>query len=78
MSTEHPDYRPGMRVSFADAMATVSDGVAGVVTGAVNGEPIRDDDGAITHVPVWAARDHGREATTIYVAIDNMLGEVKK
>lgn len=71
------EYAPGMRVSFTDANATVSDDVAGVVTGVVNGPPIRDDHGDITHIPVFAARDKGREETTIYVAIDNVLGEVK-
>lgn len=71
------EYAPGMRVSFTDANATVSDDVAGVVTGVVNGPPIRDDHGDITHIPVFAARDKGREETTIYVAIDNMLGEAK-
>lgn len=71
------EYTPGMRVSYTDANATVSDGVAGIATGAVNGPPIRDDHGDITHIPVFTERDHGREATTIYVAIDNMLGEAK-
>lgn len=78
MSIEHPIYTQGMHVSFHDSEATVSDGKSGVCTGMVNGEPIRDDDGAITHVPVWAERDNGRESTTIFVSIHNMLGEVKK
>lgn len=76
MSIEHPDYKQGMHVSFHDSEATVSDGTSGVCTGMVNGEPLRDDDGNVTHVPVWAERDNGRENTTIWVAISNMLGEV--
>jgi hypothetical protein len=74
---EHPEYKIGMKVCFADASATVSDNEPHVVEGMVNGEPYADDDGTVTHVPVWAARDNGREATTIIVAIDNMLGEAK-
>lgn len=74
---EHPDYKPGMNVCFADAQATVSTDEPGVVEGMVNGEPYRDEAGEMTHVPVWAERDNGREATTIIVAIDNMLGEAK-
>lgn len=75
---EHPDYRPGMKVCFADAQATVSTGEPSVIEGMVNGEPYRDEEtGEVSHVPVWAKRDNGREATTIIVAIGNMLGEAK-
>lgn len=74
---DHPDYKPGMRVAFADQNATVSTDEPSVVTGLVNGEPYTDEFGEVTHVPVWAERDNGREATTIIVAINNMLGEAK-
>jgi hypothetical protein len=71
------EYAPGMVVSFTDANATVSDHAPGVATGTVNGPPVRNDYNEITHVPVFAKRDKGREATTIYVAVENMLGEVQ-
>lgn len=63
----------GEAVSFADASATVSDDVAGVSQGTINGPPITDDEGVVTHVPVYAERDNGREATTVWVAISNLL-----
>jgi hypothetical protein len=64
----------GARVTFADANATVSDGVAGLRTGTVNGEPITDDEGIVLAVPVFAQRDNGREATTIFVHPSNVMG----
>lgn len=68
------EYKPGMKVLFADANATVSDGAPGVSRGVVNGEPYEDEDGNVAHVPVWAERDNGREPTTIFVAAANLLG----
>lgn len=68
-------YKPGTRVSYADDSATVSDGVTGVSSGVVNGPPLLDDDGEPTHVPVFTERDNGREATTVWVAVENLLGE---
>lgn len=64
-----------MLVSYADAGTVMSDDAPGVVTGIVNGEPMRDGMNRITHVPVYTERDNSREATTIWVAIENMLGE---
>lgn len=66
-------YEPGTEGSYGDANATVSDGLEGVATGVVNGPPITDDSGEITHVPVYTDRDNGREATTVYVAVANIL-----
>jgi hypothetical protein len=69
-------YPMGARVTYADAQATVSDGVAGLVTGTVNG-PAFDLDperpGEITHVSVWTERDNGREPTSIMVAVANIV-----
>jgi hypothetical protein len=67
------DYPMGVTVTFADANATVSDGVAGLMTGMVNGDPIADDEGVVLFVPVWATRDHDREPTTIFVAVPNIV-----
>ena len=67
-------YRMGARVYYADANATVSNGAAGIAAGTVNGEPIRDGAGAIQYVPVFTARDHGREPTTVFVAVSNIVG----
>jgi hypothetical protein len=69
------EYPMGARVVYADAQATVSDGVAGMVTGTING-PTFDLDperpGEITHVSVWTERDKGREPTSILVAVENI------
>jgi hypothetical protein len=65
-------FELGARVSFADANATISDGVPGVSVGIVNGPPL--DANGRTYIPVFAERDHGREATTILVAEENLLG----
>ena len=77
MPTDSFDYPTGTRIAFRDSEATVSDGSEGVCEGTINGEPIRDDDGAATHLRVWAARDNGREATTIFVGVGNVLGPVE-
>lgn len=71
-----PTPKKGERWTFADSEATVTDGEAGVAEGVVNGEPIADDAGNVTHVPIFAERDNGREPTTIYVARRNLLGKV--
>lgn len=55
----------GDRVQFVDANATVSDGKPVTREGVVNGEPFG-------YVPVFAERDNGREATTIFVAPANI------
>lgn len=70
------DFKPGTRLTYADGEATVSDGMAGLVTGTVNGPPITDDEGNVSHVPVFTERDNGREATTVYVAVTNIVGEI--
>jgi hypothetical protein len=68
------EFPVGTRVLFGDANATVSDSLAGTRIGIVNGDPICDDNGAIKYYCVWADRDNGREATTIFVAAPNLLG----
>lgn len=78
MTDDAPQYTAanfpiGVLVTFADATATVSHGEAGIARGRVNGSPVTDDEGAVTHVPVWASRDNGREATTVFVAIENVM-----
>ena len=67
-------YKIGDRVLFADASATVSDGVTGTREGMINGAPITNGDGTILYYCVWAERDNSREATTIIVAATNMIG----
>lgn len=67
------EYAIGAEVTFADATATTSTGEPGVASGVVNGEPFTDDGGEVTHVPVWCVRDNGREPTTIFVAVPNIL-----
>lgn len=67
------DYKPGQSIQFADLNATVSDDVAGIVTGMVNGPPIKDDAGNTILVPAFTERDNGREAATVYVAVENIL-----
>lgn len=66
------DFPMGARVTFADASATTSSGEPGVAVGVVNGDPVTRD-GEVKFVPVFAARDNGRESTTVLVAIDNVL-----
>lgn len=72
------DYKMGTTVAFRDSQATVSDSSEGVSEGVVNGSPLRDDNGAITHIRVFADRDNGREATTIIVGVGNVLGKVEQ
>lgn len=61
------EYPLGAKVTFADASAVVASGETVVAHGVVSGEA---GDG---YVPVFAERSGGREATTIYVAIANIL-----
>lgn len=65
------DYPMGARVTFGDGSATTTTDPV-VATGTVNGPPLEGPDGAL-YVPVFAARDNGREATTVYVAEANVL-----
>jgi hypothetical protein len=67
------DYPMGAKVTYADDTATVSDGVAGLVTGRINGEPICDDDDEVIFVPVWSERDKRREPTTVFVSVNNIM-----
>jgi hypothetical protein len=78
-------YRPGVRVVFRDANATVSDGVDGLRSGIVNGpiwfaddEEFKDAHASLEGAPLWlhvyAARDKGRESTTILVSWPNVVG----
>lgn len=66
------DYTIGQTVTYIAGGEVAQDESEPVVaTGVVNGEPIQDGDN--TWVPVWTRRDHGREATTIYVHGSNIL-----
>jgi hypothetical protein len=67
-------YPLGATMTFVDANATVSDGVAGLRTGVINGPPITDYDDSTLYVPVFAKRDNGREPTTIWVHVANVMG----
>jgi len=67
-------YKMGTRLAFRDCTATVSDEVDGISTGTVNGPPLTDYEKRVTHVPVFAERDNGREPTTIYVAVEDIVG----
>jgi hypothetical protein len=66
------DYPMGARVTFGDATATTTTDPV-VATGTINGDPLTDDDGTVRFVPVFAERDNGREATTVYVAVANVM-----
>lgn len=66
-------YPLGATLVFMDANATVSDSLEGAVRAPINGPPIMGD-GAVIMIPVFAARDNGREATTVYVHVTNVLG----
>lgn len=66
-------YEMGQRVTFLDENATTSTGEVGVAHGIVNGGTVTDDATGITYVPLWCARDNGRESTTVYVAEPNIL-----
>ncbi len=63
----------GKMVRFTDSTATTTKDEVVVAEGIVNGEPITDGLGAVTHVPVFAKRDNGRESTTIYVHVSNLM-----
>lgn len=72
--TSPATYPMGATVTFADHGAIAQDETEPVVaTGTVNATPLDDENGTVTHVRVWAARDHGRESTTIIVAVANVL-----
>lgn len=74
---ELKDFKPGTRLAFSDDSATTSNGEEGLATGVVNGPAMTNEAEEITHIPVFAKRDNGREATTIYVAVSNIVGEVE-
>ncbi len=40
--------------------------------GRVNGDPTKDGAGNVVYVPLWCKRE-GREATTVYVHIENIV-----
>jgi hypothetical protein len=67
------DYPMGALVTYADADATTSRGMTGVAGGIVNGPAICDHAGDVSHIPVWSERDNGREPTTVYVHVANVL-----
>ncbi len=63
-------YPMGATVVFGDGSATTS-GEPVVATGSINGPPVEHND--VVYVPVYAVRDNGREATTVYVVESNVL-----
>lgn len=67
------DFRMGSKVTFADASATTSKDEMVAASGVVNGPPILGADDEVQFVPVFAKRDNGREATTIFVHVNNVL-----
>lgn len=66
------DFIAGSVVQFTDVGTVLQDHEgAALCSGRINGAAIPELDGWL--VPVWAERDHGREATTIYVASTNIV-----
>jgi len=45
-----------------------------VIEGTINGEPLTTIDGFM-YVPAWTERDRGREATTVYVHVGNVVDD---
>jgi hypothetical protein len=71
------EYPLGALVRFTDRGVVASkDRGPATASGHINGEPIEvphvygPDD---VYVPVWSARDNGREPTTVYVHTSNIL-----
>ena len=70
------DFPMGSRVHYVDTGTVVSSLEEQVlVTGVVNGPPVqrRHDDDQDFLVPVFSSRDNGRESTTIYVDVRNVV-----
>lgn len=70
------DFPLGSRVDFVDAGTVTSSAEDQVMaTGMVNGPCVRrrHDDDTDFLVPVFTSRDNGRESTTIYVDVRNVL-----
>lgn len=65
------DYPPGAAVTYGDSTATTTTGETVLARGHVNGPPI--EHGELVYVPVWTARDNGREPTTVYVDSRNIV-----
>ena len=70
-------YKMGTRVTFRDPNGNVCHGKDSLASGIVNDEPQTVE--GTTFVPVFCARDNGREPTTIYVDERNIVAtkEVK-
>lgn len=66
--------KPGTPVAFVDGGNVLTAEDLAACEGVVNGEPVLDEREVCIAVPVWAERDNGREATTIFVAVANLLG----
>lgn len=68
------DFLAGSLVRFTDVgiVASEEDGPT-VCEGRINGAAIASPGTDRWMVPVWTERDHGREATTIYVDTANLL-----
>ncbi len=77
MGRKRTGFPLGARVEYATDGADVGPlrarGELTTTVGTVNGRPVTDPaTGKVAYVPVWTARE-GREATTIYVAVGNIL-----
>lgn len=63
-------------VRFVDDKSNVTSlarfGEMVLAEGQINGQPLTDDDGEVTHVPAFTERE-GREATTIFVAVSKIV-----
>lgn len=70
------DFPVGARVNYIDAgVVTSSRDEQVLVTGVVNGPCVqrRHDDDVDFLVPVFSSRDNGREPTTVYVDVRNVM-----
>ena len=66
-------YERGSVVVFRDPNGNVVFGKESVAEGMVNGDTLDNDDGSPEYVPVWCSRDRGREQTTVYVHVSNVI-----
>ena len=68
-------YKNGATVVFFDPNGTTVNGSASISQGIINGEPLDEPEGSgvPAYIPVWAERDGGREPTTIYVSVHNLI-----
>lgn len=73
MNNAPTPYPLGTRITFIDPNGNTRRGSTSISTGLVNGPALPDDDGLPEFLPCWCARDNGREHTTIYIHVSNIL-----